>query len=202
MPTPEEVFKKLDKDGNGSISKDEFMKSHEEMKARMDKMRDAWKSRMSGKGPEKKPEPKKPEGKGDDKKPDAKPEKKPDDKKPDDKKADAKKPEKQNADEEDDDAPAAASQVRSQPAPARQAVARIASLLNLQTPGDSRLDILKGLSPDAWLSSHAWTGSPAVAAAGNWLNRAVALLGTQESAGRESDGVGSGTDEAQTGDAS
>lgn len=49
-PSPDEIFKKMDKDGNGSVSKDEFLAAH---KKRMKKMREMFKKghhARSGKG--------------------------------------------------------------------------------------------------------------------------------------------------------
>lgn len=95
MPSADEIFKKIDANSDGSISKDEFTKSHEAMKAR-------WASRFHHKSPAAQSD-----AKSDDKKPaDKKPEpKKSDDKKPGDKKSETPKSEKP-ADKQPDKKPA------------------------------------------------------------------------------------------------
>lgn len=77
------MFKKIDADGDGTISKAEFTKSHEALKARFTSHFHHKKpeAKSDGKPGEKKPEPKKEEGKkSDDKKPEPKKKPKGDDK--------------------------------------------------------------------------------------------------------------------------
>jgi hypothetical protein len=88
MPSADEIFKRMDKDGNGSVSKDEFTQAHEAFVSRFASHHGHHKSlgnehakRSDHKPAEKNAEPKKTDGKG-------AAEKKPVEKKPESKKSD------------------------------------------------------------------------------------------------------------------
>jgi hypothetical protein len=84
MPSPDEIFAKLDKDGNGCVTKEEFKAAHEAFMSRFKKPASKPEAKDGGKKPEAKGDMKKPEAKGDVKKPDVKkPEGKGDEKKGD-----------------------------------------------------------------------------------------------------------------------